>query len=195
MSTGSMRSVSMIGGCSVTLFSFVLYGGRPAAWVRLHPSPVLAPLVQLPHRSLRSLDRQLHAGSLRSLDIEEPHVAGVALDEAAPALDVLAHEDREDLVCGRGVVQGDLKKDAVVRVHRGLPQLLVVHLAQTLVTLDAGVLGQPPSPTQPGLNPRVAFAVGVGVFVRVVAPLETEERWLREVDEPASMSGRMKRNS
>src|SRR5665647_790387 len=88
-------------------------------------------------------------------DVKESHVAGVALNEAAAALDVLAHENRGDLVCGRGVVEGDLKEDAVVRVHRGLPQLLVVHLTQTLVTLDAGVLGQPPSLTQPGLNPRV----------------------------------------
>src|SRR5674476_470392 len=163
MSTGSMRSVSMIGGCSVTCFPYSLVRFKIVYAVRLtlghHPQ------CELP------------------LDIEESHVAGVALDEAAPALDVLTHENREDLVCGRGVVQRDLEKDAVVRVQRGLPQLLVVHLTQTLVALDAGVLGQPPSLTQPGLNPGVAFAVGVGVFVRVVAPLETEERRLGEVDE------------
>jgi hypothetical protein len=39
-------------------------------------------------------------GSGRRLpsDVEEPHVAGVGLDEVLAALDVVAHEDREDLV-------------------------------------------------------------------------------------------------
>src|SRR5471032_1226150 len=105
MSTGSTRSVSMIGGCSVT--------------------------VQFPYLSVQF---SLYGASLRrglTLDVEEANVAGVALDEAAATLDVLAHQDREDLVGGSSVVEGDLEQDAVVGIHRGLPQLLVVHLAQT----------------------------------------------------------------
>src|ERR1043165_6397573 len=78
-------------------------------------------------------------------DVEEAHVAGVALDEPAPRLDVLAHEDREDLVRRRRVRQGDLEERAGVGIHRRLPQLVVVHLAEALVALDRVVLGQPPA--------------------------------------------------
>ena len=40
--------------------------------------------------------------------VEEADVLGVAGDEAAAGLDVLAHEDAEQLVGGRGVLEGDL---------------------------------------------------------------------------------------
>src|SRR6478735_4381515 len=76
-------------------------------------------------------------------DIEEPHVLRVALDERATGLDVLTHEDREDLVGRRGLVERDLQQRAVLGRHRRLPQLLVVHLAQALVALDRVLLGQP----------------------------------------------------
>src|SRR5450759_1858601 len=49
--------------------------------------------------------------------------------------------------------------------------------------LDAGVLGQPPALSLPGQEQSVAFTVGVGVLVGVVAPLEPEQRRLGEVDE------------
>src|SRR6478736_9189411 len=77
----------------------------------------------------------------RHLDIEESHVLGVALDERAALLDVLAHEDREHLVRLGRVVEGHLEHQALLGVHRGLPQLLGVHLAQALVALDRVLLG------------------------------------------------------
>src|SRR5450631_1701156 len=162
MSTGSTRSCSMIGGCSVT---------------RCPYSPVLLSACIAWRQSGSAPRRRAVA-----LDIEEANVASVALDEAAPALDVLAHEDREDLVRGRGIVQGDLEQDAVRGVHRGLPQLLVVHLTQALVALDAGLFGQPPSMALAGRDHHVTFAVRVRILVRVVAPLQAVERRLCEVD-------------
>src|SRR5664279_877227 len=147
MSTGSMRSVSVIGGCSVTRCPYF---------------PVLLSVWRRATVSFKTLaTRNPRCGLL--LDIKEANVAGVALDEAASTLHVLAHQDREDLVRGRGIVQGDLEQDAVMGVHRGLPQLLVIHLAQALVALDAGFLGQPPSMAQSRLDQHVAFMVGVGI--------------------------------
>src|SRR4051794_12382648 len=61
-------------------------------------------------------------------DVEEADVFGVALDESATQFDVLAHEDREDLVRLRGVLEGDLQHQPLIGVHRRLPQLLGVHL-------------------------------------------------------------------
>src|SRR3954453_6416749 len=69
-------------------------------------------------------------------DVEEPDVFGVADDEGPPGLDVLAHQHAEQLVRGGRVVEGDQPQDPVGRVHRGLPQLLGVHLAEALVALD-----------------------------------------------------------
>src|SRR5687768_6601803 len=56
-------------------------------------------------------------------DVQEPHISGVALDEGAAGLDVLAHERGEELVGAGRVVQGHLQQHALGRVHRGAPQL------------------------------------------------------------------------
>src|SRR3954469_2228262 len=72
-----------------------------------------------------------------ALNIKEAHVFGVAGDEAAPRLDVLAHQNREQLIRRGSIIQSDLTQDSHRRIHRGLPQLLGVHLAETLVPLDA----------------------------------------------------------
>src|SRR4051794_15493614 len=81
-------------------------------------------------------------GWLAPSDVQEADVLGVADDEAPPRLDVLTHEDAEQLVRRCGVVQGDLEQQPGRGVHRGLPQLLGVHLAEPLVPLDAALLGQ-----------------------------------------------------
>src|SRR3954467_6301280 len=73
-------------------------------------------------------------------DVEEADVFGVALDESATQLDVLAHEDREDLVGLRRVLERDLQHQPLIGVHRRLPQLLGVHLAEALVALDRVLL-------------------------------------------------------
>ena len=50
---------------------------------------------------------------------------------------MVAHERRENLVGGDRVLDAHLHEPAAVGVHRGLPELLRVHFAETLVTLDA----------------------------------------------------------
>src|ERR671911_1624895 len=97
-------------------------------------------------------------------DVEEADVLGVADDEAPPRLDVLTHEDAEQLVRRCSVVQGHLEQDPGGRVHRGLPQLLGIHLAQALVALDAALLGQLLAGLGAGLDQAVPLAVGVGVL-------------------------------
>src|SRR5690606_36478437 len=69
-------------------------------------------------------------------DVEEANVLRIALDEGPALLDVLPHEEREDLISASRVLQGDPQHQALVGVHRGLPQLVGVHLTETLVTLD-----------------------------------------------------------
>src|SRR4051794_7781860 len=75
-----------------------------------------------------------------TLDVEEPDILRVLLDELAAGLDVLAHERREDGVGGDGVIDRHLTQRAGRGVHGRLPQLFVVHLAETLVALDPVLL-------------------------------------------------------
>src|SRR5699024_8084969 len=83
--------------------------GRPG------PTPRTgAPLVPAP---------QDPAAPYRVLHVQEPHVLGVAGDEAAARLHILAHEDAEQLIRRGRVVEGDLPEHTHLRVHRGLPQL------------------------------------------------------------------------
>src|SRR3954452_24687631 len=160
MSTGSIRSPLPAGGpagrvgsrVSVTK-TFFFYGERDGG---------------------RRASRRSH--------VEEPDVLGVAGDERPARVDVLAHEDREQLVRGGGVVQGDPQQHPVARVHRRLPQLLGVHLAQALVALDALLLGQLLARRPAGLYEAVALPVGVGELrLRAPAPpLDLVERRLGE---------------
>src|SRR5262249_19483701 len=71
-----------------------------------------------------------------SSDVQVSHGKGVLFDELAPRLDQVAHERREDLIRLDAVLDLHLEERARRRVHRRLPQLLRVHLAQTLVPLD-----------------------------------------------------------
>ncbi len=71
-----------------------------------------------------------------------------------------------------------------VGVHRRIPQLVVVHLAEALVALDRIVLGQSLADGQPGLAQSIPLAVGVGVLGLdlAAAPLELVQRRLGEED-------------
>ena len=68
--------------------------------------------------------------------VQVHRVLGVALDELLPGLHLLPHEDGKDLVGLLRVVQGDAAEGPPLRVHGGLPQLVVVHLAQALEAGD-----------------------------------------------------------
>ena len=109
-------------------------------------------------------------------DVQEADVGGVALDEGAPLLDVVTHEDREGLVGVGRLIERDLLEDPGRGVHGRLPQLVVVHLAQTLVALDPAVLGQATALLLPCGQQLVALDVGVGELVLGVGPLEPVER-------------------
>src|SRR5690554_3358272 len=63
-------------------------------------------------------------------DIQEADVFRIALDEGAPCLDVLTHQGCEDLIRRNGVIQRHLTESAGLGVHRRLPELLVIHLAE-----------------------------------------------------------------
>src|SRR3954468_23270471 len=96
----------------------------------------------------------------RQSHIKKTDVLGVAGDERAARLHVFAHEDREQLVRGGGVVQRDLQEHPVGRVHRGLPQLLGVHLAEALVALDALFLRKLLARLAARLDEALELAVG-----------------------------------
>src|ERR1700743_2813890 len=121
MSTGSVRSCPGDGTpsvvTSVTFKSLFSAGGRVA-----HPAT--------------GRDLGPESPSYRS-DVEEPDVLGIALDERAPRLDVFTHQHAEQLVGLGRVVHRHLAQHTASRVHRGLPQLGRVHLAQALEALDA----------------------------------------------------------
>src|SRR5215204_6760746 len=114
-------------------------------------------------------------------DVQEADVLGVADDETPPRLDVLAHQDAEQLVRRCRVVEGDLQQHPGGRVHGGFPQLLRVHLAKTLVALDAALLGQLLARLHAGLDEPVPLAVGVRVLRRLALPLDLVERRLAQV--------------
>src|SRR5947208_484100 len=77
------------------------------------------------------------------LDVQVQDFLRVFLDVLPAGLDRLPHQDGEDGVRGRRVVDRDLFEEAPIRVHRGLPELLRVHLAEALVSLGhEALLGQ-----------------------------------------------------
>src|SRR6202044_3198581 len=114
MSTGSVRSPPPPAAASGTIRSATCY-------------PFTVILVSVPR-----------PGAVRpgASDVEEPDVLGIALDERAARLDVLAHQHGEQLVGLGRVVHRDLAEHPAGRVHRGLPQLDGIHLAQALEPLD-----------------------------------------------------------
>src|SRR5262249_54214852 len=69
-------------------------------------------------------------------DVEVPHVERVLLDELPPRLHLVAHEGGEDLVGLVRVLDLHLQQRPRLGIHRGLPELRRVHLADALVAPD-----------------------------------------------------------
>src|SRR5947207_1074039 len=70
------------------------------------------------------------------LDIQVFDIEGVVLDELPAWFDLITHQGGEHQV-GFGVVFGaDLEQRPDLRVHRGGPQLLRIHLAESFVAVD-----------------------------------------------------------
>ena len=87
-------------------------------------------------------------------------VFGVFLNELLPGLHLFAHQHRKRGVGGHGVVQGDAAQGALPRVHGGLPQLMGIHLAQSLEAADVDLHVGIPRPHFGGNG--VPLLVGIG---------------------------------
>src|SRR5271155_1285470 len=104
-----------------------LTGSSPAGGVSLPP-----PEPALPRPEPRvDCGMCSYSRSGRS-DVEETDVFGIGLDEVAPELHVVTHEDGADLVRRGRLLDVDLQQRPLARVHRGVAQLGVVHLAEAL---------------------------------------------------------------
>src|SRR5450759_826150 len=109
-------------------------------------------------------------------DVKVAHLAGLGLDEVLAGLHPLAHQHREDLVRDGRVLDLHFEQRPGLRVHRRVPELVGVHLAQTLEALDAQV------PGGELLDLLVAFLLGLGVL-RDLAGGDPVQRRLRDVGE------------
>src|SRR5579871_912924 len=122
--------------------------------------------------------RRARRGSYGVSNVEVADFLRVLLDKLAPGLDLVAHERPEqqiDIAVAVRAVRAelDLQQRPRLRVHRGLPQLLRVHLGEPLVPLD---LERDVLLAQVG-GDLVPLEVRVGV-VRLFAGLDEVQRRL-----------------
>src|SRR5271167_2045467 len=75
-----------------------------------------------------------------SSDVEVADVERVLFDELAPRLDLVAHQRAEDFLSFLARRNLHPQHRPRLRVHRGLPELPRIHLAQPLVALDVDAL-------------------------------------------------------
>src|SRR5450830_384205 len=71
-----------------------------------------------------------------NLNIQVNDVQRILLDKITARLNLIAHQNRENLVRLDDILDLDLQKDTVFRVHGGLPELFRVHLSQTFIALN-----------------------------------------------------------
>src|SRR5712692_162934 len=105
-------------------------------------------------------------------DVQVAHVLGVPLDELAPRLDLVAHELVEELGGLDRVLHGDPENGPRGRVHRGLPELVRVHLTEPLVPLDVDVSPALAVGEALGVLVPLALAVGVELLLGLGHPVE-----------------------
>src|SRR5919198_6314139 len=96
--------------------------------------------------------RPAPSGPLSTSDIQVLDLQGVLLDELAARLNLVAHQPREPEVGGRCVLDVDAYDHAPSRVHRRLPELGSVHLAEAL---EAGDLDSRLGEVQRGVAQRL----------------------------------------
>src|ERR1019366_7721371 len=68
--------------------------------------------------------------------IQVAHAQCIGLDELAARLDFLAHQAGKYFVRRNSILDLNAEQAPRLRVHRGFPELLRIHLAQTFVALD-----------------------------------------------------------
>src|SRR6185312_17352978 len=121
MSTGSVRSCPPSGGPITSVTSQPLVHRRSKAVCEPYSFDLLTGLALAGRQKNKARPERFRvsreslgysSGGLAGerLDVQEPHVLGVARDEGAAGLDVLAHQHAEQLVGLRGVVQGHLEQ-------------------------------------------------------------------------------------
>src|ERR1700694_3879356 len=108
------------------------------------------------------------------LDVQVAHGLGVRLNESLAGIDIVAHQDVEDLVRLDRIFDLDTEQHAVLWVHGGFPELLGVHLTETLVASDLGLSGHL-------RELPILLLIGVGV-ADLFASSDLVERWLRDVE-------------
>src|SRR5450432_4633337 len=74
------------------------------------------------------------------LYVEVSDVERVGLDERPARLDEIAHQRREEAVGFVGILDAYLQERAAGRIHGGYPELLRIHLDETLVAIDGQAL-------------------------------------------------------
>ena len=105
-------------------------------------------------------------------------IGGVRFDELSAWSYIIAHEHREDRISLSGIVDRDLAKRAVLRIHRGLPELLLVHFTETLVSLDTNtILISSPDTIDEGLT----LLLRPAVFLLLASSAKIE-RWCSDVN-------------
>src|SRR3970040_212119 len=75
-----------------------------------------------------------------SLNIKVLYVERIVLDELAAPLELVANQRRERQVRFHVILGADLRERARLRVHRGRPERVRVHLAEALVAVDRHAL-------------------------------------------------------
>src|SRR5450759_805888 len=111
-------------------------------------------------------------------DIEVRYEPCIRLDEQPPRLHFIAHQPREDVVGLYCIMDVDLDKRTTLRIHRCVPELLRIHLAEPLVALDVQ-RGLPVAVTK-ARGDLVALLHAVRV-IRFLALRDAEEGRLRDV--------------
>ena len=104
-------------------------------------------------------------------------IRSVALDKIATRTDIVAHEHGENIVCVCRILDGHLLEQTCLRVHRGFPKLLGIHLAQTFVTLRRYAILR--TVTVP-FDKTLTVGIGVAVFLDL-ALLTPIKRWRGDI--------------
>src|SRR5262245_58062235 len=108
-------------------------------------------------------------------DVKVPGLPGLGLDEVLARRDLLTHQHREDRVGLRRILDLGPQERPCLRVHRRLPELIGVHLAEALEALNRDVL------LVDLLDDLVPFLLGLGV-AGDLAGADPVERRLGDVE-------------
>src|SRR4029077_18883256 len=113
---------------------------RPGSTCIVSPRPPVLSVPQAKQLCGANSNRSTSLTDTTRSDVKILHLARLRLDEVLARRDLFAHEHREDLVRRGGVLAVDPEQGARLRVHRGLPELVGIHLAEALEPLHAQVL-------------------------------------------------------